>query len=398
MPLRGPFLKQRCTPVAVRQRQVSDSRVRPGPTLRANFCPATISGSRARENTSRGLHKVGYNEALLIFFSILLALILAGLAYQAAGTAMDRRRFSAPGRLVDIGGRRLHLVQSGEGSPAVVFESGISASCLNWTHIRNRVAEFTRCYSYDRASLGWSDPVDTPRMASRIADELQALLNAAEVSPPYILVGHSFGGLLVRAYAVKYPDQVAGLVLIDPLGAGEWLHASPEQVRVLQRGVKLSRRGALLARFGVVRFSLALLSGGARVLPQLIARLTSGKNESTVSRIVGEVRKMPPETWPMVQAHWCQPKSFLGMASYLESLEVSSAECAHLGELCRVPVTILSAANSKPAEIVERDAIVRSSPHGRHIIANKSGHWIHLDEPGLVVQAIRDMVELVRSG
>src|SRR6202049_2133861 len=95
-----------------------------------------------------------------IFFSILVALIIAGLVYQAAGTAMDRRRFPPPGRLVGIGGRRFHLFESGRGRPVVVFESEISASCLNWTHIRNRVAQFTRCYSYDRASLGWSDPVD----------------------------------------------------------------------------------------------------------------------------------------------------------------------------------------------------------------------------------------------
>jgi len=224
------------------------------------------------------------------------------------------------------------------------------------------------------------------------------LLQAADVSPPYVLAGHSFGGLLVRAYAVKYPDQVAGLVLIDPLGAGEWLRPSAEQARVLRRGVRLSRRGALLARLGVVRFSLAVLSGGGRLLPQLIAKLSSGRGESTVSRIVGEVRKMPPETWPMVQAHWCQPKSFLGMAGYLASLPKSSAECAQLRELGGMPVTILSAANSKPAEIAERDAMARNSPHGRHIIAGKSGHWIHLDEPELVVQAIRDVVELVRSG
>ena len=335
---------------------------------------------------------------MLLFVSILVAVIIAGLVYQAAGTAMDRRLFPPPGKLLDVGGRRLHLIESGQGSPVVVFESGISASCLNWTHVRERVAQFTRCCSYDRAGLGWSDPVSTPRVASRIVEELHALLQAAGLPPSYVLAGHSFGGLLVRAYAAAYPDEVAGLVLIDPLGAGEWLQPSPEQIRMLRRGVRLSRRGALLARLGVVRFSLALLSGGAKVLPQLIAKLSSGKGESTVSRIVGEVRKMPPETWPMVQAHWCQPKSFIGMASYLASLPETSAECVHLGELCGVPVTILSAANSKPAELAERDAMAGSSPHGRHIVAGKSGHWIHLDEPGLVVQAIRDMVELARSG
>jgi len=280
----------------------------------------------------------------------------------------------------------------------VVFESGISASCLNWTDIRKCVAQFTACCSYDRASLGWSDPAHTPRIPSRIVEELDALLQAAKVASPYVLAGHSFGGLVVQAYAEKYPSKVAGLVLIDPLSAREWLEPSLEQTRRLQSGVKLSRRGAILARLGIVRLSLALLSGGARMLPQLIAKLSSGKGESTISRIIGEVRKMPPETWPMIQAHWCSPKSFQGMASYLASLPASSSECAQLREVSSVPLTILSAANSTAPELAERDALARSSPRGKHIIATKSGHWIHLDEPELVVEAIRHMVESVRSG
>jgi len=299
---------------------------------------------------------------------------------------------------VDVGGRRLHITQSGERGPAVVFESGISASCLNWTRVRDLVAHFTRCYTYDRASLGWSDPTNAPRIVSQIVEELHALLQAASVSSPVVLVGHSFGGLLVRAYALKYPEQVAGLVLVDPLSPREWLQPRDEQVRMLRRGVRLSRRGALLARLGVVRLSLALLSGGARMLPQLIARASSGKGESTISRIVGEVRKMPAETWPMIQAHWCLPKSFLGLAGYLEALPASCAECGGLPQQYGIPVTILSGMNSKPSELAEREAIARNSPHGKHIIAAKSGHWVHLDEPELVVQSIQDMVELAGKG
>jgi pimeloyl-ACP methyl ester carboxylesterase len=157
----------------------------------------------------------------------------------------------------------------------------------------------------------------------------------------------------------------------------------------------LSRRGALLARFGVVRFGLAALSSGLVLVPKLVARLAgSGRGESAISRLVREVQKMPPETWPIVQAHWCQPKSFLGMANYLESLPSSASQVSAFGELpAHIPVTIISASNSTAAQLAERDAIAGHSLHGKHIIATKSGHWIHFDEPELVIQAIAEMTD-----
>ncbi len=123
----------------------------------------------------------------------------------------------------------------------------------------------------------------------------------------------------------------------------------PAHARLLGLGVKLSRRGAVLARLGVVRAALAVLMAGGRRVPQWIAKVSSGHGESVITRLVGEVRKMPPETWPMVRAHWCLPKSFRGMADYLESLPASAEEAAALGEPETIPVTVLSASNATPA-------------------------------------------------
>ncbi len=298
--------------------------------------------------------------------------------------------------MIEIGGTRLHLIDRGGSGPPVIFESGVSATCLNWTQVRSEVESFARACTYDRAGLGWSDPANSPRTTATIIDELRALLAAAGIPPPYILAGHSFGGMLLRAYAVKYAKEVAGLVLVDPLCPREWMNATPTQARMLRRGVKLARRGAVLARIGVVRASLALLMAGGRFVPKTIARLSSGHGESVISRLVGEVRKMPPETWPMVRAHWCQPKGFLGLAAYLEGLPASAREASALGDPEGIPLTVLSAANSTPEQLEEREAWARRSPRGRHIIARKSGHWIQLDEPELVVEAIREMAGFVR--
>ena len=277
----------------------------------------------------------------------------------------------------------------------MIFESGISATCLSWTQVRSEAARFARACTYDRAWLGWSARANSPRTTLNIVDELHALLEAARIPGPYILVGHSFGGLLVRAYAATYPEQVAGLVLVDPLAPREWLNISPAHARMLRLGVKRARRGALLPRIGVVRLSLALLMTRSRRIqrvPQWIAKLSSGRGESLISRLVGEVSKMPAETWPMVRAHWCQPKSFQGLGNYLESLPASAAEADALAEPSGLPVIVLSAANSTPEQLRERDALARRSPHGQHILAAKSGHWIQLDEPELVIQAVREMV------
>ena len=335
-------------------------------------------------------------ETLLAISVLVMLLAAAAAIYQRTGTLADRRNFPPLGRIVDIGGQSLHLVESGEGCPAVIFESGIAATCLNWTATLREVGRFTRACAYDRAGLGWSGPAATPRVPSNLVDELHALLAAARIPPPYVLAAHSFGGLLARAYTAKFPDEIAGLVLIDPLAATDWLHPGDDQSRMLRRGVRLSRRGAWLARLGIVRFSLAVLTGGGRRIPKLVARLTSGRGESVLTRLVGEVQKMPPAVWPMVQAHWCQPKCFLGMAQYLEALPASASEAAALPDLSGIPLSILSAGDSTLEQLAEREALARRSSRGKHFQIPGSGHWIHLDQPGAVVQAIREMVESLR--
>jgi pimeloyl-ACP methyl ester carboxylesterase len=315
------------------------------------------------------------------------ALLLTGFLYQTIETWLDASRYPPPGRLVDAVGSRLHLTESGTAGPPVVFEAGIAASSLSWRLVEPEVARFARAYSHDRAGLGWSDGASEPRTLRGSVDQLRAVLDVAQVPKPRILVGHSYGALIVRAYAAWWPDEVAGVLLVDPVAISDWAEPSETRSRMLRHAIRLSRRGALLARFGIVRASLALVLAGSRRLPKLIARVSSGQGQSIISRMTEEVGKLPRAVWPAVQSHWSLPRCFESMAQHLASLPECAAEAARL-DISHLPLTILSGAkNSTPAELAEREAL-----RGRHIIVENSGHWIQLDRPDAVVKAIREMV------
>jgi pimeloyl-ACP methyl ester carboxylesterase len=322
-------------------------------------------------------------------------LALAGVIYQRVGRASDARRFPPHGRLIDIGGVSLHVYTSGEGSLPVVLEAGIAATSLSWQLMQPEIAKFTQTVSYDRAGLGWSGPSDQPRTIWNVAEELRSVLDRADIPKPRILVAHSYGALVVLAYAVRHPSEVAGLVLVDPVPTCEWAEPSAANLKTLRRSILLSRRGASLARLGVVRFALSLLASGSVRLPKIIARASSGGGAAVTDQLVGQVRKLPKELWPMIQSHWCDPKSFEAMARYLEALPQSAAEVAQ--ELARtdalrdMPLTVLSAANASLRQRAEHGALAQHSSRGRIEVVPDSGHWIQVDRPDAVIQAAREM-------
>ncbi len=329
---------------------------------------------------------------MVVAISILLLPPLLGLLYQFLGVARDARRFPPPGRLVDVGDHRLHVQMSGAGAWTVVFESGIAASSLTWRLVQDEVAKFARVCVYDRAGLGWSDPVRSPRAIANILGDLRAMLAAAGISSPYILVGHSFGGLLALEYAAQHRDGPAGLLLVDPLAASEWCPLTPHNAAMLRRGVRLSRRGALLARFGFVRLCLDLLRSGSRRIPKLAARVSSGNGVSLINRIVSLLTKLPPEVLAAIQAQWSAPKAFLGMAAHLEALPNNAALCTREYRLGDLPLIVLSAADTGCHRREAHAAMAAASTQGRHVIASKSGHWIQLDEPEILVEQIRNLL------
>jgi pimeloyl-ACP methyl ester carboxylesterase len=325
----------------------------------------------------------------LIFFALGIAIpLLAGVVYQFIGSALDKKRFPPPGRMVAIGDAKLHVDDSGSGSPVVIFEAGIAATSLSWKLVQPAVARFARTVTYDRAGLGWSEIASKPRTVWVLVDELRRAI--ANIAGPRILVAHSFGALIAIAYAARYPTEVSALVLVDPVGIAEWAAPSPAHRRTLARGIFLSQCGAVLARLGIVRLALDLLSQGARRAPQLIARASSGPSGAAFTeRMVGEIRKLPREIWPMIQAHWCDPKCFDTMTRYLRTLLENAASV--LETRLDVPVTILSAGNASSAQRADHLRVSRITPHGRLDFVEESGHWLQLDRPDLVIRAVEEM-------
>ncbi len=333
---------------------------------------------------------------LLWLFLIVLALPVFGVVYQLVGALRDRRRYIGVGKLVGVeGGLRIYMSDMGRGNgtgPTVVFESGIAATSQNWLRVQESVARYTRAVSYDRGGLGWSSASTSARTPSNIAQELRQMLQRAGIPAPYLLVGHSFGGLVVRRYAAMYPGEVVGVVLVDPMRAEDWPPVNEAQRPLLERGVRLAGFGVLVARFGLARLATTSLLCRSGRTSRAFSRVAGSGGLHVMERITCEVGKMPREVWPVVAAHWSTPKFYRGLAAHLDALPSSVAEMQDAEALEGRPVVVLTPGKAEP---LCSERLRRIGSEARQVIAERSGHWIHLDEPELVLDTIRRMVEQV---
>ena len=325
---------------------------------------------------------------------ILAALVVAGVLYQRIAAMRHRRRFLPPGLFIDVNGHRLHAICRGRGSPMVLLESGIAASSLSWAVVQPEIATFTRVCAYDRAGLGWSEASSCPRTFDQIVDELASVLAQVGAGERYVLVGHSFGSFVIRAYAARHPGSVAGLVMVDP--PSEWLTMTPERARMLRGARQLSRIGAVLAHTGVVRACLALVSGGAPGAPRRFVRVFGPTAARTLERLIGEVRKLPPDVHPIIQELWCQPKCFHAMAGHLQVLERDWMSVGAQFPPPGIPVVVISSGKQPPEEIAAHRMLAERSADGRHVVASRSTHWVQFDEPELIVSLVKVLVERER--
>lgn len=277
----------------------------------------------------------------------------------------------APGRMVDLGGYSLHINCQGTGSPTVILDAGIGDWSTHWTAVQNLLKADTRVCSYDRAGYGWSEPGPRPRDSSRIAGELHSLLDKARIDPPYILVGHSFGGFNMRLFASTYPDEVAGLVLVD---------ASHQGSLTLQRNPDGS-----------------IPSTGM-----------SGNQLMAIQPTNEEDLKFPAEAQAAIHDNLLHTKSMVTARSEFRSLGFSVQELKQSAPLGHLPLIVLTRGkrvwpddaigNAKEKNWQDEQAeLVKLSYNSSQRIALNSGHHIHLDEPKVVADAIRDLTIMARK-
>lgn len=321
--------------------------------------------------------------------ALLFAFLCITSLYHTISLAIDERKYPATGRLVDVGGYRLHVIIRGEGGPTVVMDAGLAHVSAVWSFVQPEVATFTRVCTVDRAGHAWSDHGPLPRTSRQICQELHALLTNASIEGPYVLVGHSFGGLNMYIYASMYPEEVAGLVLLDALSRDINLHTPREFGYFIVANRLKYFVFSRLTRLGVARLYLRVK--GVDAAQDFIVHLPL---ELRYATIAGYLRK-----------------TFVAAAGESASLR-ASVEQARLAQPLRdIPLVVVAhgipemfVGNMSPAEAAQAEQrwqkmqaeLAGLSPSGKYMIAEKSGHKIHIDQPELVVEVIRQVVEAAR--
>ena len=318
-------------------------------------------------------------KIILVLAIIVAAILIAG----SIAKANLAKKFPAPGQLVDVGGYQMHIYCTGQGSPTVMLEAGSGDSSLIWAKVQPKIAEFTRVCSYDRAGLGWSDPSPYPRTANTMVEELHTLMLTAKIDGPYVFVGHSLGGMLVRMYAHKYPDDISGMVLVDSLHEARMIR-NPDLAEAIQEATGQFRMLAFLNSIGIIALA-----------PQAIPTLG-----------------LPADTNKRYQALMASTDA---LATWLAELKMGKENCAEalamqINSFGDLPLVVISAghgeslASFSDAENqqlwenmqIEQTDLVALSSQGKQIIAEKSGHHIQLDQPELVIDAIRQVIEVIQ--
>jgi pimeloyl-ACP methyl ester carboxylesterase len=299
-----------------------------------------------------------------------------------------------PGRLIDVGGHRLHIHCAGRGVP-VVLESALGASSLTWRQVQASVSAFARACAYDRAGFGWSDAGPLPRTAGQIVSELRALLSGAGVEKPCVLVGHSFGGLTARLYAQRYPEEVSGLVLLDPASPEDWRQPSPERLALIGRGVSLCRYGARAARLRIADAVVLLVRLGALEAARVFSRFVSrGELTRADEGVLVPAGKLPKDILDIAVRTWTQRRFFEALGSQIASVSSSASDVDDDWDFGVMPVVVVSGElNSDACQLGRHAGLAARSHSGRHVIATGSGHWIPLDRPDVVTEAIRYVID-----
>ena len=307
---------------------------------------------------------------------LVVVVLLAGVLYQFVATKIDAYRWYPPSsEMVDVGGDSMHLYCTGEEgrAPTVVMDIGSGGIGMDWQRVQPGVAKFARVCTYDRAGTGWSDQGPQPRTSQQIVKELHTLLGNAGVEGPYVLVGHSFGGVNMQLYASRYPDEVAGMVLVDSAIADK------DFLRAMEPSFPSPLWLKFLATIGVTRLPYTL--GG--VTDERAAISTHAKDNYELANYISSMGKSYEEVRAAPMSLEDKPLIVLSAGSRGKMFPQFSQKGSD---------------RFNEAWTESQADLTQASQNSKQIIAKESGHNIQYDDPELVIDAIRQVMEAVRNG
>lgn len=313
-----------------------------------------------------------FKIVLRILTLVIVLLLAGGSVYQLISTKMDDAKFPPPGKMIDVGGYRLHIYCMGEGGPTVILDAGGGNSSFDWDQVQPGIAKCTRVCSFDRAGSGWSDESPNPRTSKYMVEELHALLKNANTPPPYILVGHSFGGVNARLYASTYPDEVAGVVLVDSSHEDQ-LQKIPQQPDPLWLKI-LRTFPRFVASTGVIR---------------LLNHIYQAPNDPNNPYDNQALKLAKRSTTKYIVSTMQEYRQF---AESLRELKASG------GMLGNKPLIVISARDRDESntawQSLQKDLVTKST-RGRQIIAENSDHDIPREQPQIIIEAVCEMVKSI---
>jgi pimeloyl-ACP methyl ester carboxylesterase len=314
-------------------------------------------------------------KVLLTIVGLLTIVVIIGAGYQQIGSLMDARRSPEPGHLVNAGGRQFQINCAGRGSPTVILESGLGDTLAEWQPVQAQISKFTRVCSYDRAGYGESDAGPLPRTSWQISVELHRLLQTAGEQAPFVLVGHSFGGYNARVFNGQYPNEVAGLVLVDSVQEDQyellpsaWKRVGASQLRRWQSQATWM---PLQIEFGIARLRFRKMLG--------------------------------PDSYLILQSKYLKAR-----ASELEQIQISASQARAAGMIGNKPLIVLTGVKQDDAlkKALSTEDFIRFqqvwvrilqprlaqlSTRGKQEILPDVGHNIPAERPEAIVNAVREV-------
>jgi pimeloyl-ACP methyl ester carboxylesterase len=312
-------------------------------------------------------------QLFLLSVITLIILLFIGVSYQNISTKYDNLRYPSPGRFIEIDDTKIHYLCTGRNGPIIILDAGLGADLNWWSLVQNETSKFARVLSFDRPGYGWSDTGKEPRTSGQIISELHNLLRAIELTPPYVLVGHSFGGVNMRLYANTYPEEVIALILVDACHEDQNFEENISSRSVIAKFKNYLCNSTFSHYNGISRWFMV------ENLEPFFSSLMSQ-----------ELRDLIIAKASSVKALRARDNEMVNLKESLFQIKRSK------NTLLNKPLIVITAeeTNKDPQWQKYQKKLVSLSNKCKQIIAKKSSHMVNVDRPEVIISAIKEVIEL----